>query len=83
MDEIHRALAQPRASLSPSRFSNDDFRRFKRADTQALKERQVVAKVIPILEGDIGDSRCVAGEIPFTNLDHLTDGTLVPGNPDL
>lgn len=25
----------------------------------------------------------MAGEVPFTNLDHLTDGTLVPENPDL
>jgi hypothetical protein len=39
--------------------------------------------VIPIIEGDVGDSKCAAGEIPFTNLDHLTDGSLVPGNPDL
>jgi hypothetical protein len=38
--------------------------------------------VIPIIEGDVGDARCVAGSIPFRNLDHLTDGTLVPANPD-
>ena len=39
--------------------------------------------MIPIIEGDIRDAKCVAGGIPFTNLDHLTDGTLVPGNPDI
>jgi hypothetical protein len=38
--------------------------------------------VIPLIEGTITDSKCVAGGIPFRNLDHLTDGTLVPGNPD-
>jgi len=38
--------------------------------------------VIPIIEGDIKDAKCVSGGIPFTNLNHLTDGTLVPGNPD-
>jgi hypothetical protein len=38
--------------------------------------------VIPIIEGEIQDAKCVSGGIPFTNLDHLTDGTLVPGNPD-
>lgn len=83
MDEIVNALGQPRASLSPSKFSNEDFRRFKRADTHASKEREVTTTVIPVIEGNIGDSKCVAGEISFTNLDYLTDGTLVPGNPDL
>jgi hypothetical protein len=39
--------------------------------------------VIPIIEGKITDAKCVSGKVPFTNLDHLTDGTLVPGNPDL
>jgi hypothetical protein len=39
--------------------------------------------VIPIIEGEIRDARCVAGGIPLTNLDYLTDGTLAPGNPDL
>ncbi|TWU71534.1 hypothetical protein ED733_000958 [Metarhizium rileyi] len=83
MDEIRKALAQPRASLSPSKFSNEDFRKFERADAQASKEREVTTNVIPIIQGDNGDKKCVAGEIPFTNLEHLTDGTLVPGNPDL
>lgn len=83
MNEIRHALAQPRASLSPSKFSNDDFRKFERADAQASKEREVTTTVIPVVEGDVGDRKCVAGEIPFTNLEQLTDGTLVPGNPDL
>ena len=39
--------------------------------------------MIPIIEGDIRDARCVSGGIPFTNLDALTDGTLVPVNPDI
>ncbi|KAG8407370.1 hypothetical protein J3458_020849 [Metarhizium acridum] len=83
MDEILLAMAQPRPSLSPSQFSNDDFRRFKRADTHAFKKREITITVIPIIEGTVPDIKCIAGEIPFTNLDHLTDGTLVPGNPDL
>lgn len=83
LEDISDVLAQLRASLSPSRFSNDDFRKFKRADTHASKEREVTTTVIPIIEGNVGDTKCVADEIPFANLDHLTDGTLVPGNPDL
>ena len=81
MEEIVRFLAQPRPSLSPSRFSREDFRKFKRADAHAAKEKQVTNSVIPIIEGDVGDNKCVAGDIPFTNLDHLTDDSLVPGNP--
>lgn len=81
MDEILDALSRHRASLSPSRFTADDFRQFKRADTHAHKERDVTVNVIPII-GSIEDSKCTAGEIPFTNLDSLTDGTLVPANPD-
>jgi hypothetical protein len=48
----------------------------------AFKEKQITESVISKIEGDNGDTRCVAGGIPFRNLDHLTDGTLVPGNPD-
>lgn len=83
MNDILHAMAQPRPSLSPSRFSNDDFRRFKRADTHAFKEREITTNVIPLIEGTIADSKCVAGDVPFTNLDDLTDGTIVSGKPDL
>lgn len=80
---IDRILAQPRPSLSPSKFSNEEFRKFKRADTHAAKENQVSESVIPIIEGKIRDPKCRLGGIPFTNLDPLTDGTLKPGNPDI
>jgi hypothetical protein len=39
--------------------------------------------VISIIEGEIRDAKCVLEGILFTNLDHLTNGILVPGNPDL
>ncbi|KAI1839551.1 hypothetical protein JX266_014237 [Neoarthrinium moseri] len=82
IEEIRARLTQPRPSLSPSKFTEKDFRNFERADAHAFKEAQVVSSVIPIIEGDVKDRRCVSGQIPFTNLDHLTDGSLVPGNPD-
>src|SRR5436309_2904273 len=65
MEEIRRVLAQPRRSLSPSRFTDEDFRKFKRAAAHASKERQVTTAVLPIIEGDVGDSKCVAGENTF------------------
>lgn len=84
MDEIRQALGQRRASLSLSRFSNDDFNRFSRADASAVNETDVLSIVLPILEGDdIRVNNCVARDILFTNLGHLTDGGLVAGKPDL
>jgi len=81
-EDINRRLSQPRPSLSPSQFSDGEYRRFKRADAHAFKEKQVTESVIPVIEGKTRDAKCISGGIPFTNLDHLTDGTLVPGNPD-
>ncbi|KAH8774457.1 hypothetical protein F5883DRAFT_659249 [Diaporthe sp. PMI_573] len=83
LGEIRQALEQPRASLSPSRFSKDDFKKFKRTDAHATKESRVATSVMPIIEGDPGDTRCIASDVPFSNLDHLTDGSLVYAKPDL
>ncbi|KAF2806039.1 uncharacterized protein BDZ99DRAFT_490458 [Mytilinidion resinicola] len=76
-------LAQPRPSLSPSKFADEEHERFARADAHAAKEKQVSELVIPITEGKIADARCHSGGIPFTNLIPLTDGTLKPGTQTL
>ncbi|KAH8706062.1 hypothetical protein BGW36DRAFT_354439 [Talaromyces proteolyticus] len=81
-DDMLQRLAEPRSSLSPSRFAEEDYEEFLQADADASKERQVTENVIPFIEGKNTDSKCIGGGIPFRNLDHLTDGTLVPGNPD-
>ncbi|KAL5373608.1 hypothetical protein PMIN06_012488 [Paraphaeosphaeria minitans] len=83
LEDLTRMLAQPRPSLSPSRFADREFRELRRADAHAVKERQVSESVIPIIEGKMIDARCRSGGIPFTNLEPLTDGTLKPGNPDV
>lgn len=80
---FRQIFAQPRQSLSPSQFSDGDFRKLKRAIAHAAKEKQVSESVIPTIEGNIKDIRCRSGGIPFTNLNPLTDGTLKPGNPDV
>ena len=82
-EEINLRLSRPRPSLSPSIFPEEVFQKFVQADADASKEKQITTSVIPIIEGNIEDAKCVAGGVPFTNLDHLTDGTLVPGNPDI
>ncbi|KAH7322557.1 hypothetical protein B0I35DRAFT_183574 [Stachybotrys elegans] len=83
VDDIRRMLEQPRQSLSPSRFTKEDFKKFERADAHATKESRVIATVIPIIEGDVGDPRCIASDVAFSNLEHLTDGSLVSAKPDI
>jgi hypothetical protein len=62
---------------------SDQFKRLKRANEHAAKEKQVLEWVIPIIEGEIPDGRCRAGGVSFNNLDPLTDGILKPANPDI
>ncbi|OAL34115.1 hypothetical protein AYO20_06570 [Fonsecaea nubica] len=82
-DQINQRLGVRRLSLSPSSFSEADFQNFAENDDNAHKEKQVTTSVIPIIEGKIIDPGSVCGGIRWTNLDPLTDGTIVPGNPDI
>jgi hypothetical protein len=82
-ESINQRLTEPRPSLSPSRFTEEEYEKFIQADVGAFKEDDVTKSVIPFIEGKIRDARCVSGKIPFTNLDPLTKDNLVPGNPDL
>ncbi|KAI0977546.1 hypothetical protein F4678DRAFT_455696 [Xylaria arbuscula] len=82
LEDIAQYIKRRRRSLSPSRFSLQDFRRFQQADADAFKEGQVMSSVVPFIEGEAEDGRCVCGNIPLTNLESLMDGLLVPGNPD-
>lgn len=81
-NEITEYLSRRRQSLSSSQFSDEKFERFQLADEHATKEAQLLSEVIPLIGGNIEDRKCVSGNISFTNLEHSTDGTLVPGKPD-
>ena len=83
LKEIREMLARPCPQLSPGCFTDEQFEKFACADAQAAKEHQVKTYVIPYIEGEIADKKCVFGEILFNNLDHLTDGTLTASKPDL
>lgn len=83
MEEINQRLIQCRSSLSSSRFSNENFKEFKRANGHALKENKVFKTVIPIIEGKIADDKCVEGDVSFTNLEPLTNNILTAAKPDL
>ncbi|EEQ85579.2 uncharacterized protein BDCG_08848 [Blastomyces dermatitidis ER-3] len=80
--DINERLVRPRPSLSPSKFSDKEFKEFKKADAHASKEQPVTVSVIPIIEGKMRDAKCAGGGYPFGNLAPLTDGTLAAGKPD-
>lgn len=81
--EIIAMLAKRRPSLSSSRWSKEDFKDFVRVQEAAKKERKIMSDVIPIIEGKGRLSRCMAANVGFLNLDHLTDGTICKVKPDL
>ncbi|KAF3481226.1 uncharacterized protein GIQ15_03985 [Arthroderma uncinatum] len=81
-DEINAILTRQRRSLSPTNFTKDDFRMFKREDQLVSKEVDIIASVIPIIDGDGGRSKCRGRDYQFTNLSPLTDGSLVIPKPD-
>lgn len=81
-DEINKCLTQRRPSLSPSRFSDEDFWDFRQANKDAWIESQVTESVLPTIESTCGDSKCAAGGYIFGNLAHLTDGTIAKAKPD-
>lgn len=82
MHAIRAALERPRASPSAPALSDTDFHKFCRANRLAKTARQVISTIVPTLEGEIVDRKCVAGGIPLNNFDHLTNGTLAVGSPD-
>ena len=79
-EEINTKLALPRASLSPSRFTREDFLDFKEKNQEALTESKVMSKVFPIIAGtvDIPSQE----NLRFTNLKDLTDGSITKAQPD-
>ncbi|EGE83164.2 hypothetical protein BDDG_06108 [Blastomyces dermatitidis ATCC 18188] len=80
--KINEMLTRSRASLSPSKFSEKHFEDFREADAYASKEKPVTVSVVPILDSNISDLKCVGGNYLFGNLAPLTDDTLTSARPD-
>jgi len=79
-EEIKGRLAQPRPSLSPSQFPREEFRKFEKANMQALTENGIMSKLFPIITGtaDIPSQE----NLRFGNLKDLTNGSIVKAQPD-
>ncbi len=51
LEEIVEKLGQPRASLSPSKFSRNEFLHFRRKNDEATTEAEVMSQVFPMITG--------------------------------
>lgn len=83
MEEVIAAMALPRPSLSPSRFSDGAFRIFRKSNTRAKDEDDVLADVIPTITGPRQANHPFSRNTVFGNLEPLTDGTIVLAKPDI
>ena len=73
LDAIHEALPVPRASLSPSRFSDGAFKEFRRTNDRAAGETRVIADVLTIIEGKGRHKHHNGGpDHPFNHLQPFT-----------
>jgi hypothetical protein len=51
LEEVIEKLGQPRASLSPSKFSREEFVHFRRKNDEATTEAEVMSQVFPMITG--------------------------------
>ncbi|KAJ3499422.1 hypothetical protein NLG97_g356 [Lecanicillium saksenae] len=80
LDDIVKDLAHPRASLSPSQFSVSAFKSFKAANSRVISEGKVMADILPTIRGNSEIPN--EGNLPFANLDSITNGTTVDAVPE-
>ena len=79
--EIKASLGHTRGSLSPNRFTEDDFEDYHDAVAQAGNESEILRNAFPILEGK--SKAYKKGERSFEAMDPITDGSIVPPKPDV
>ncbi|KAI9659670.1 MAG: hypothetical protein M1829_006578 [Trizodia sp. TS-e1964] len=79
--KLKERLARPRRDLS--NLGAKEFREFQKAIGNATMESEVQEAAVPAIQGEGRDIMCRSGRIAFRNLRPLTDGTIVPGNPDV
>ncbi|KAJ3499414.1 hypothetical protein NLG97_g349 [Lecanicillium saksenae] len=80
LDDIVEGLAHPRASLSPSQFSVSAFKSFRVANSRVISEGKVMADILPTIRGNSEIPN--EGNLPFANLESITNGTTVDAVPD-
>ncbi|KIE01659.1 hypothetical protein MAJ_02464, partial [Metarhizium majus ARSEF 297] len=83
LEEVMTAMAVPRPSLSPSRFTDGAFKTFRESNARAKDEDGVLADVIPTITGPRQANHPSSRNTVFGNLKPLTDGTIAPPKPDI
>ena len=83
LEEINERLANPRSSLSPSKFSKTTFKAFQASDFQAKDEDNVMIDVVLVISSLHQNNHFLARKTKFGNLKPLIDSTIAPTNPDL
>ncbi|KAK7422432.1 hypothetical protein QQZ08_009514 [Neonectria magnoliae] len=83
LEEVMTAMAVPRPSLSPSRFSDRAFKTFRESNARAKDEDDILADVIPTITGPRQANHPSSRNTVFGNLKPLTDGTIAPAKPDI
>lgn len=81
LGDIQAAQDVPRASLSPSRFTDEDFRAFKLANAKVSGETTALHTILPLIAGNEGGHRFEM-DLPFTNLQPF-DKDLSDAKPDV
>ncbi|KAK4974081.1 hypothetical protein LTR66_011094 [Elasticomyces elasticus] len=81
LEAIRRSLAQARASLGPSQFSETAFTQFKRENRRAKTESKAMANVIPVIAGSKDQKYDSAGDVAFSRLEKF-DPDLCAPKPD-
>ncbi|KAG8410307.1 hypothetical protein J3458_018019 [Metarhizium acridum] len=79
-EETKMRLEQSRASLSPSQFSEQQFKAFQRKNEDAVFKSDVMADVIPFICGDYPIPS--KQNVLFTELKPLINGNAVRPKPD-
>ncbi|EFE31223.1 uncharacterized protein ARB_01842 [Trichophyton benhamiae CBS 112371] len=82
-DELQEVIKKPHPSLSPERFSDEAFQRFKQKDLRAFNERDVILDSLCIIDMFTGDLRSIARDYLFNNTGPITDGSLCDTKPDI
>lgn len=80
LDDIVELLAHPRASLSPSQFPTSTFKKFRQANSSVISEGKVMSDIFPTIRGSAEIPN--EGNLPFTNLDSITESVTVDAVPD-
>jgi hypothetical protein len=82
LDDIQSNLLAARASLSPSRFTDADFKAFKRENAKASGETTALYKILPFIAGKKTGHHRSEADLPFNNLEPF-DKDLSDPKPDL